>query len=509
MKRIEKKIFGDFQTPIVLAEKMCVILSKQDIKPKLIFEPTCGKGNIFLSAVKHFNSIKLAYGLEVNKSHIEVLQNNSIYKSNRDKIKLYHEDYFTINIKEILEIPDCFSENDFLIIGNPPWVTNSEIGFLDGRNLPKKTNFKAENGIDAITGKSNFDISEYILLDIIEKLRNIKFTLAILCKTIVARKVLVYSWKRNNKLKNCKIFHFNAIKYFNANVDACLFYLQSDTITNEKVCEIYNNIDLNTFNRKIGFQKNILISNTDLFKKTDFILGKSDYVWRNGLKHDASKIMEFSNNENTLINGYGKKVNIDDDLIYPLLKSSDIANGKINKPKKYVLVTQHFIGEDTNIIKMMYPKTWVYLEQNQEPLNNRKSAIYRNKPKYSIFSVGDYTFSKYKIAISSLYKKIDFKIVGTYNNKPFIVDDTCNFIPCVSYDEALFIHQLLVSEYVQEYLNSIIFWDSKRVITTEILNSINLKSVSLRIGFGEEYDNYLKNNSFIKKNNELQLMFNI
>ena len=51
-----------------------------------------------------------------------------------------------------------------LVIGNPPWVTNSAVGALGGSNLPVKSNFQRLNGLDAITGKSNFDISEWMLL---------------------------------------------------------------------------------------------------------------------------------------------------------------------------------------------------------------------------------------------------------------------------------------------------------------------------------------------------------
>ena len=43
-----------------------------------------------------------------------------------------------------------------LVIGNPPWVTNSAMGLLGGSNLPSKSNFQRLRGLDAITGKSNF-----------------------------------------------------------------------------------------------------------------------------------------------------------------------------------------------------------------------------------------------------------------------------------------------------------------------------------------------------------------
>jgi hypothetical protein len=111
-----------------------------------------------------------------------------------------------------------------------------------------------------------------------------------------------------------------------------------------------------------------------------------------------------------LINGYGEEVDIEEDLIYPLLKSSDIANEKTEIRKK-VLVTQKQVGEGTGYIKDKYPKTWKYLYNHIEDFEKRKSCIYKNKPLFSMFSIGDYCFYPYKIAISGLYKNLNFMMV--------------------------------------------------------------------------------------------------
>src|SRR5207244_5466142 len=58
-------------------------------------------------------------------------------------------------------------EAEILILGNPPWVTNTTLSSLESTNLPAKSNFKGHSGLDAITGKSNFDIAELSLLQLI------------------------------------------------------------------------------------------------------------------------------------------------------------------------------------------------------------------------------------------------------------------------------------------------------------------------------------------------------
>ena len=83
-----------------------------------------------------------------------------------------------------------------LVLGNPPWATSSGLGASGGRNLPQKTNFQNRRGLDALTGKSNFDVAESMLLTLLEAGRRSQkaVTLAMLVKTSVARRVLSHLW---------------------------------------------------------------------------------------------------------------------------------------------------------------------------------------------------------------------------------------------------------------------------------------------------------------------------
>ena len=155
-KELLNKIeFGDFQTPKVLADLMSFIIKdKYNYSPNCIIEPTCGKGSILLSAVKTFPNCNKNIGIEINSNYLEELEN--ISKKDNLKLTLLNQDFFTIDLKAKLKL----EESNILLIGNPPWVTNSGLGKIDSENLPQKSNFKNLKGIDAITGKSNFDLSE-------------------------------------------------------------------------------------------------------------------------------------------------------------------------------------------------------------------------------------------------------------------------------------------------------------------------------------------------------------
>ena len=487
--------FGDFQTPNSLTKFMLDILVERKISPTIIIEPTCGVGGILLAAHKKF-SPKKTVGIEINKKYTDQI---SLEISPYDNIEIINGDIF--DSSKIIETK-INNEGISLFIGNPPWVTNSGVAAIDGTNVPVKENLKDLRGIDAITGKSNFDISEYILLKLIERFNETKCVFAFLCKTIVARNLLKWTWDNNIPYKYSEIFPIDSKKYFNAAVDACFFIIDFTEKNGVKECKVYDSIETRNFISTHGFYKKKIIVDINQFISHNYF-GKSEYIWRNGIKHDCSKVMELDENAGVLFNGYGEIVDIECDLLYSLLKSSDLAKAVITFRKK-VIVTQTKVGEQTIGIKQFYPKTWSYLSKYKTELDSRKSSIYKNKPSFSIFSIGDYSFRPYKIAISGLYKKINFQIIEPVNGKPVMVDDTCNFISFDTEAEAQLIFGLLTSSEVTTFLNATIFWDSKRPITTEVLNSIDLRKVAATLGLEEHYKKLCLMNSITNSDNILQ-----
>ncbi len=83
--------------------------------------------------------------------------------------------------------------------------------------------------------------------------------------------------------------------------------------------------------------------------------------WRSGIKHDCSKVMELQLVNGLFINGLKEVVDLELTYLYPLLKGSDVAQNRLEVINKYILVTQKFIGESTENIRNIAPKTWQYL----------------------------------------------------------------------------------------------------------------------------------------------------
>jgi len=115
-------------------------------------------------------------------------------------------------------------------------------------------------------------------------------------------------------------------------------------------------------------------------------------------------------------------------------------------------------------------------------LDKRKSSIYKNRPFFSVFGVGPYTFSPWKVAISGLYKKLEFVRVPPFCGRPVALDDTCYFFPCRSEEECNLLYEMVTSQPAQEFWSAFIFWDTKRPITAQLLNSLDLMTLARELG---------------------------
>ncbi len=487
------KQYGDFQTSQEFAAKVCSILLQKGIDPDIVIEPTSGVGNFILAALRAFKGISRVVGVEVQEEYVrsskalllEEFLNDSF---ERTDIEIIHDDIFTHNFDEAL----FGNENEILIIGNPPWVTNSE---LEGKNLPEKSNFKKTSGLDAITGKANFDISECIILHLLNQFRNCNGKLALLCKTQVVKNILSFLPATDFTPSNLEMLTFDAKKEFNASVDACLFIADLHSTIADRHCKVYDINNSSNVIRRFGWVEDKFVSDISKYERTGLIDGASPLVWRSGIKHDCSKVMELEvSSDNTLHNGLGEIVSVEQELVYPLLKSSQVKGLVIEDTHKRMIVTQKRPGQDTSYIGRKYPLLWKYLMSHKDLLDKRKSTIYKKNPPFSIFGVGEYSFSPYKIAISGLYKNPDFSLVTPINNRPVMLDDSCYLLGLNSQKRALILLALLNSDLVRNFLESIVFIDAKRPYTKNILMRMDLLQVAVSIGFGG-INSYLRSNS--------------
>lgn len=485
MSKKERAIFGDFQTPLDLARSVTAMAVETGGPFTAVVEPTCGLGNFLLAATDVLGSSASYYGFDINEAYVESAR-RAMSSRNGAEAVIECQDFYEQDWQAFFQQ----LQGDVLVIGNPPWVTNAALGTMGGGNLPGKTNFQRHRGFAAKTGKANFDISEWMLIRLIESLQGRPATVAMLCKAATARKVLRHCWRNELAVHESSVHAIDATRHFGVSVDACLFITHTGLACPDRTATLYRDLSLDSRTQAFGMANGEIVSDLDAFRELRDLDGVEFRKWRSGVKHDAAKIMELEKVQSGYRNGLGETWELEPDYIYPLLKSSDVANGRLT-PRRYILLTQRLVSDSTDTIASEAPQTWQYLLEHSDVLDRRRSSIYAKRARFAVFGVGPYTFSPWKVAISGMYKNLRFSTIGGHDGKPILVDDTCYFIPCDTEEEAQLFAWLLNSDTSMRFLHSLSFFDSKRAVTIDVLRRVDLKKLAKRLGKVEEASRHL------------------
>lgn len=328
---MSKKIeMGDFQTPDDWAQILTSLLPRLGMQnPSIIVEPTCGVGSFVRAASLIFPKARI-FGYDINPEYVAAAKNTTEDSPN---ISISTGDFFLGGYSAEL----TGQNGEVLFLGNPPWVTNAVLSSLGSRNLPKKENVNALRGIEAITGKSNFDISEWMICRLTEYIQVQSGSVAMICKSAVARKVLSFAASKKLKFCSAVFIPLDSKKIFAASVDCgFLFYSSIGECRYEISLQDQNLAEFG----KMGERAGQLVSDVIGYDKWSFLDGANLEKWRSGLKHDCSAVFEFRKIDEFLVNGKQEAVDIEEELVYPFLKSSDLANGRVARGDRFVLVTQ-------------------------------------------------------------------------------------------------------------------------------------------------------------------------
>ena len=470
--------FGDFQTPLLLVDAVLKCLRASGKEWSRVIEPTCGRGNFIEGLLKLAQPPDEIQGIEIQDAHAN-LACGVARQSLKTRVVIQRANLFDLHLQRDVQ---WSGNGSLLVVGNPPWVTNAELGSLESNNLPAKTNIKGLQGLEARLGKSNFDIAEYIWLKLIRELASEQPTIALLCKTSVARNVLQFAFEAGLPISNAFIRKIDAKKWFGAAVDACLFCIEVGSSESCYAATVYD--DLFTIEPAFitGIVGRQLVTDMLAYQRVASIDGISPVTWRQGLKHDAAPIMELSyDNQGNLHNKSGEMIEVEPDYIYPLLKSSDLFNDVNMHPHRAVIVPQTRLGENTRALKQTAPRLWSYLTAHMDIFSQRKSSIYQGQPPFTLFGIGEYSFALYKVGISGLHKTPHFRAIGPVDGLPVMLDDTCYFIACNSAEQAAFLTALLNDPLCLELIQSIAFLDAKRPITKKLLQRIDLRALYSKV----------------------------
>jgi len=463
----DRKASGDFQTPLSLARMCCKWLVKLGVNPDVIIEPTCGIGSFLRASDEVFPHNPEILGYEISP-HYTVIAQSLNYK-----FRVKRQDFFSCDWS--LELNTYLDSNsEILFLGNPPWVTISRLTEL-GYAPDIKRNKGAVFGVGAgINGKSNFDVSEWMVLKLIDALKSKKGHIALILKESVARKLIQRIERYNLPIKKISKLDIDAKKAFEISVSATMMYFAIGEKAASLTVDEYDK-DFNLKTSSLGVRQGRLVSNAVEFDNYNAHTNSSiDPVrrWRSGIKHDCSSVLELSLRDNKLVNKLGEPVDVESNRVFPLIKGSSVANHRIEEISKWVIVPKNSLKSPELDIKLHSPKLWKYLIEHEEYFAKRKSKIYQNGERFPLYGFGEYSFAPWKVATASMYKRLNFCLVGPMQEKPVFFDDTVYFSAFTSYAEAKKYLDKMKSERASRYLGSQIFWDNMRPVNREILESV-------------------------------------
>jgi hypothetical protein len=473
-----RRDLGDFQTPSALVAEVLDALGPVGSRWPRVLEPACGHGSFLMGLIGLADPPREVIGVEIQEAYCEAAR-MATGASVHTHVRIVQSSLFDLDLRRDLA---WHERGALLVVGNPPWVTNAELGSLGSGNHPRKTNVKNLRGIDAKTGASNFDIAEAVWLKLIAELADEETTIALLCKTSVARNVVQFAKQMGLPVVEASLARIDARRWFGATVDACLFRVTFGPGPRVDRVPVFADLNAAVPESVMGFAAGRLVADLDAYQPRAFADGLCPLIWRQGLKHDAATVMELERDggSDTRRNRLGAPVDVEAESVYPLLKGADLL-GPPGAPVRSVIVTQRRIGEDTRGLEWSAPRLWSYLQAHASAFAKRRSSIYRGQPPFAMFGVGPYSFAPYKVAISGLGKTPRFRAIGPEDGRPVMLDDTCYFVACRTPEQTAMLAALLNDPETLGLVGSLIFRDAKRPITKAVLQRIDLGALAARV----------------------------
>jgi hypothetical protein len=472
-----RRELGDFQTPPALAAQVLKSLGPIGERFTRVLEPTCGRGQFIQSLLEQRSRPREIQAIEIQESHWHAA--HAVVDANEPgdvHVQITRADLFSLDLTRDLH---WRAPGPLLVIGNPPWVTNSELGSLASPYRPPRRNLKGLRGLEARTGSANFDVAEAVWLKLISELADQSPTIALLCKTSVARNILQFSRRGSLPIAAASIHRIDAAYWFRAAVDACLFCVALGPSDPGLRVPVLASLDADAPDTVMGFDGGALVADCDAYAQWSFADGTCPLTWRQGLKHDAAAVMELTRDRATQVwqNRAGEVVDVEPEFAFPLRKGADVARPRAEAIERAVLVTQRRIGEDTNSLAHGAPRLWNYLQSHEVWFRKRRSSIYRGRPPFALFGIGPYSFAPFKVAISGLHKTPRFRVLAPVEGRPVMLDDTCYFLPCSTAHEAAILAAICNDPITLGLIATISVREAKRPITKALLQRLDLGAI--------------------------------
>jgi type I restriction-modification system DNA methylase subunit len=536
-----RRLLGEYYTPKYLAESILENLPTNGLAEKIVLDPACGSGLFLMECIR-----RKKRNFELQGLHPSVILNkitNSVFGIDISPIAVVAARFnYILAVKELLlekkqdciNIPvyladsiqvsgindeigaDRFLEPLFgnidVLIGNPPWISwgnlTEDLKQKWKEKYVEDYNLLQYSGKHARLGHSNDDISvPFAWVSMDKYLKKEGIAGFVLKRTLLKGPSgkLFRSMKisranlEDREIKVHLVQDWGEFEPFGKGIGAetstVVMQLDSPSSFPIKYTLWKPSADnvLTPDSRLRDITKSLKIHQKLLIPLDDSpeapwvesgldvsAIGTCIHEIRHGAKDDLKSVFEISRS---------KIEELESDLIYPYLKSRDIVRwGTLSY--SYRLIPQKKSGENNEgLIKKKFPLTYNYLLDNRLDLEIRKSTWLKTGTFYSVFGVGEYTWSKYKVTWCRLGFRPEFCVISTKNDpilgeKMLIPGDHFMFIPFDTEKEAHSICALLNSTQYTKTLGEISH-KSKSALSKQVVSSLLLPEFS-SISSGEK-----------------------
>lgn len=449
---------GDWQTPPALAEAIVDVLRAQGFAPASVIEPTCGVGAFLRAAARAWPEAR-QIGVEREPAYAEAARRGT-------GAQILEADAYTLDWAALVRA----QPGPVLVLGNPPWVTRAGLGRLGVVEGPPREPGRGGPGLAGLMGASNIDVATWLIGAWLDALRP-GDRLAVLCKTSAAREVLAGRARRG-------LVHAAALRTipargaFGVAVDATLLVVSG--AGGDARWPVHARLDDPAPSHHLALIDGQLTHDADAWADTAWLAGRCPPGWRSGVKHDCVAVLELVGAP--WHNGLGEVVDVEEEALFPLLKGSDLARGRLDAPRA-LLLPQARLGEDPAGMAARSPRAWAYLCAHRAAFEARRSRVYRGRPDFSIFGVGPYSFAPWKVALGALYKAPVYQVLGPRDGRPILLDDTCLFLPFEDEAEARAAAAALARPEATRFLQARVMLDQKRPWTRACLQQLDWRKL--------------------------------
>lgn len=459
---------GDFQTPVELARAIWKLLPEVDA----VIEPTVGTGS-FLRAAP-VESRRLPWRcFDLSPQHVATTIETARRLGFGDA-SIIEKDAFALSPADFAHLsPDT----RVLAVGNPPWVTSAGQAAASQVNLPEKRNRFGLKGLEALTGRANFDIAEAVLVTLLEALRaHSEVHLAFLMKRSAALRLARQLLGRPGYERFC-FASIETRRHFGVGVEAGLLQFRR-TATESSTNRVLLATRLGAAaSSHAGLVAGHFVEDLEAYKSVAHLEARGNaLVWRQGIKHDVARVLELKRRaDGRLVNGYGELVDIEEESLYPFWKGADLAIER--GPSRLFPLYQETLAGPVRGLETRWPKLAEYLKQHRLAFAARRSRIYQGKGPYALFGVGKYLLAPYKVAVSGLHRRPRFCLLRPLDGRPSLIDDTSYLLPFTTEREAAVVCGFLGSDPVTAFLSCLVDRFAKRPYTKAVLERVRLPTL--------------------------------